>query len=373
MSNLCEGLSALGAEVEVFTSDAAGYGDRLDVPIGKPCMVDGVSVTYLWQTGPSKYFWAPALPFLLRRRLHDFDLVHVTAFFTFFQLGSALITLRSGLPLVLSPRGSLMPYAMECRALKKQVYLGLIERPITRNYDAIHCATEMERQSVLKYFPDVPSFVVPNGLGIEGFRHLPTRGALRHRLGLPDDRFVFLYLSRIHPLKGLDLTIRALSEVRKQGCDTALVVAGSPESGSLGPWIEMAREAGVSEHVHCVGHVNGTEKLQCLADADAFVLNSHSENFCMAVVEALACGLPCLISDQVGLADWVSNRGAGIVVPQDERLIAPAMKTMVENRSRFAQQVAAARDEVEKTFDHKVVARHMLEHYEAIVCSRQKH
>lgn len=153
VSNLCEGLAALGAEVEVFTSNAAGQSNRLDVPIGKPSMVDGVRVTYLRQTGPWRYFFAPALPFLLRKRLHDFDLVHVTAFFTFFQVGSAFITLGSGIPLVLSPRGSLMPHAMRWGMLKKKAYLGLIEGPITRRYDSIHCTTEMERESVLSIFP----------------------------------------------------------------------------------------------------------------------------------------------------------------------------------------------------------------------------
>ncbi len=171
----------------------------------------------------------------------------------------------------------------------------------------------------------------------------------------------------------MDLTIRALSAAKKLGCDADLIVAGNPELGSLEPWTNLVRDTGLGGNVHFIGHVNGDEKLQCLVDADAFVRNSYYENFCVAVVEALLCGLPCLISDQTGLADWVSNRGAGIVVPQDERLIAQAMKTLVENRTRFAELAAAARDDAKKTFDHKVVARQMLENYEAIIRRRLEH
>jgi glycosyltransferase involved in cell wall biosynthesis len=329
--------------------------------------VDGVTVTYLRQTGPWRYFCAPDLPFLLRKRLHDFDLAHITAFFTFFQVGSAIVTRRAGIPVVVSPSGSLMPYAMECGALKKRVYLGLIDGPITRKCDAIHCATEMEKQAVQKYFPDVPSFVVPNGLGMNGFSRLPTRGAIRKKLGLPEDRFVFLYLSRIHPLKGLDLTIRALSTARERGCDIDLVVAGSPELGSLAPWTDVANDSGIRSHVHFVGHVDGNEKLQCLADADAFVLNSHSENFCVSVVEAVASGLPCLISDQIGLADWVSSHNAGLVVPQDANLIAESMMRMVESRDSFAGTAFKARQAAGDSFDHLAVARDMLKQYETIL------
>jgi glycosyltransferase involved in cell wall biosynthesis len=367
VSRLCEGLAALGVDVEVISTDNAGGGTRLDVPLGRPCDVDGVKVTYLKEIGPSMYYFAPQLPFVLHQMLDKFDILHISAFWTFFQVGSAFGRLGSKIPVVLSPRGALMPYAMGCRGLKKQVYLGLIERPITRKYDAIHCTTEMEREAVRKYFPAVPSFVIPNSLRIEGFRHLPPRGAFRNRLGLPEDRFVFLYLSRIHPLKGLDLTIRALSTARKRGYNVDLLVAGSPHNGSLTPWTDLVAETGVTGYVHFVGHVDANEKLQCLADADAFVLNSHSENFCVSVVEAVASGLPCLISDQIGVADWVSSHNAGLVVPQDANLIAESMMRMVESRESFAGAALKARQAAGDSFDHLAVARRMLKQYEAIL------
>lgn len=260
-----------------------------------------------------------------------------------------------------------MDYSMKWGPWKKALYLNLVERPIISRYSAIHCTTEMERSAVSKYFPEVPAFVIPNSFSISDFEDLPTRGRLRKRLSIPDDRYVFLYLGRLHPLKGIDLTLEAFRHAQEEGLSADLLVAGHPESFALANWCRRTAEWGIDKSVHFLGHLEGQEKLQAIADSDAFVRNSFYENFGNAAVEAILCGLPVLISDQTGLSDWVERHNAGLVVPQDLNLIAKSLMRMAKSRESFAEAALMARQAARDSFNHLAVARHMLKQYEVIL------
>lgn len=367
VSRLCEGLVEAGAAVEVFAPDTGGRNGRLDVPLGIPCDVDGVRVTYLKTYGPWRFYCAPDLIRMLSKRGREFDLIHVSAFFSFFHICPLMAPSVSGVPVVLSPRGSLMPNALEVGRFKKAAYSALIERPLLRKCTAVHCTSDQERIAVEKHMPGVPAFIVPNGLDVREFQTLPNRGTLRENLNIGGGRFIFLFLARLHAHKGLDLTIKALSIARKGGLEMDLIVAGPEELSSDRPWRDQAEQMGLAENVHFIGPVYGKHKLQALADADVFVLNSHSENFGMSIAEALVCGLPVLVSDQTGMCGWIERHNAGLVVPQDVNLIAEAMVQMAKSKELFTKNALEARDAARNEFDHVAVARKMLEQYESVV------
>ena len=370
VSRLCEGLSQLGADVDVFTSDSAGFSGKLDVEVGKPSDVDGVRVTYLRTLGYWRFFYTPDLLSLLKKRVREFDIVHVTGSFTFFQLAWRITILRKTIPFVVSPRGSFMTNAMQrgvLKRLKKEAFLKVVESPVITLASAVHCVTEMERKAVEAHFPKASTFVVPNGLDISEFETLPARGRLRHRLGLSTDSFVFLYLGRLHAHKGLDLTIKAFASILHNGCNADLIVAGDPEFGSDKEWRDIARDERASEHVHFIGHVSGLDKRACFADADALILNSYSENFGISVAEALVSGLPVVISDQAGISDWVIENRAGIVVPQEISRIVEAMRLMVQSPEDFRINAQTAKFRAREEFNHRAVAKRMLGQYERIL------
>jgi len=373
VSRLCEGLSKLGAEVEVFTSDSAGFSGKLQVVTGKPSDVDGAKVTYLPTAGYWRLFFTPDLLKLLKRRAREFDIVHVTGSFTFFQLAWSLAARRIKIPFVLSPRGSFMTNAMQrgiWKRVKKTVFLKAVESRVVTRASAVHCVTDMERKAVVKYFPRASTFVVPNGLDISEFDHLPERGRLRQRLGLNEDSFVFLYLGRLHAHKGLDLTVKAFASILRKGHGADLIVAGDPECGTDKEWKDLAKRIEASEHVHFIGHVNGMDKMACFSDADALLLNSYSENFGISVAEALLAGLPVVVSDQAGISDWVIENRAGIVVPQQIARIADAMILMIQSYEHFRTATLKAKFQARQDFDYREVATRMLAQYETILDAR---
>lgn len=129
-------------------------------------------------------------------------------------------------------------------------------------------------------------------------------------------RFV-LFLSRIHEKKGCDLLVEAFARVAADDPDLDLVVAG-PDKNGWRPQLEaMAEKLGVARRIHWPGGLFGDAKWGAMRAAEAFILPSHQENFGIAVAEALACGVPALISDKVNIWREVADNGAGLVEPDD--------------------------------------------------------
>ncbi len=368
-SGLCESLVRLGHEVEVFTTDVGGKKERLKVSLGVPCDIDSVKVTYLHGRGYWRFFFAPALISLLKQRLPEFDLVHVSGSFTFFHMAWALCLRDTQIPFVVSPHGAFMSNAMQrhsLKSLKKEVYRVLVESRVMQRASGVHCVTEMEEKAVLRYFPGVKTFVVPNQVIIGAFADRPKRNQLREELNISKSAFVFLYLGRLHPHKGIDLSIKAFAELAKKHMDARLIIAGGTEAGTDSEWRNLADSSGVSDRVHFLGQVAEQRKLQCFTAANAFLLNSYSENFGISCAEAMICGLPVIVSDQTGLADWIIRHQAGLVVPQNDSKITEAMLSIIDNYSSHKTNAVKSAELAREEFSPHGTASRMLQVYKSL-------
>jgi glycosyltransferase involved in cell wall biosynthesis len=135
-----------------------------------------------------------------------------------------------------------------------------------------------------------------------------------------------LFLSRLHPKKGLPLVLEALALARaRSDVQLSLTVAGGGDGAYVGELRALAARLGVADLVYWTGHVEGAAKSALLAGADLFVLPSAQENFGIAVAEAMAAGLPVLVSHEVALSAEVREAGAGAVVPREPAAIADAI------------------------------------------------
>ena len=124
---------------------------------------------------------------------------------------------------------------------------------------------------------------------------------------------IFLFLGRIYKIKGCDLLIEAFAKVAKQDTSLHLVMAGPDQSGWQKDLVEVSRDLGVAQRITWTGMLSGDLKWGAYHAAEAFVLPSHHENFGVVVAEALACGVPVLISNKVNIWREVEADGAGIV------------------------------------------------------------
>ena len=137
--------------------------------------------------------------------------------------------------------------------------------------------------------------------------------ALHHPIEIEKKRQPYLlFLGRLHRKKGIDLILKALSEITIEN-RPHIKIAGPDEENRLSQLKALARQLGVSDHITWLGPTFGEEKTTLLREAEAFILPSHQENFGIAVAEALAVGTPVLISNQVAIWDMVKRAGAGII------------------------------------------------------------
>jgi len=163
--------------------------------------------------------------------------------------------------------------------------------------------------------------VIPNGVDLTDFCHLPEKHAARTALGLPADRLVLGTVSRLQPVKRLDMLLRALVWL---GRAHTVIVGYGPEEHRLKM---LAEQLGLQERVHFVGHQRDVRPW--LAAMDVFVLSSDWEGMPNAVLEAMACGLPVVATSVGGTPDVVVDGGTGLLVPRRDPLsLAEALRAL---------------------------------------------
>jgi glycosyltransferase involved in cell wall biosynthesis len=260
------------------------------------------------------YRWTPRLQPWMAENLARFDGVVIHGLWQFHGYGTYRMV-RGRLPYVVFPHGMLDPYfkqAFPLKHFKKQVYWLARERRMLRDARAVCFTTAIERDASAKTFwpGGWKSVVVSLGISEPEGEPAAQREAFLTRFpGLRGRRF-FLFLSRIHRKKGCDLLLEAFARV---DADWDLVMAGPDEEG-LQPALEaQAARLGIAGRVHWTGMLEGDVKWGALRAAEAFVLPSHQENFGIAVVEAMACGVPVIISDKVNIWPEIAQDRAGIV------------------------------------------------------------
>jgi glycosyltransferase involved in cell wall biosynthesis len=175
-----------------------------------------------------------------------------------------------------------------------------------------------------------------------------------------------LYLSRLDPVKNLESLLRAIAQLNRPDWTVTLLVAGSGEAAYVRQLHELARSEGIEDSVVWLGHVTGETKASALSLATLFVLPSFSENFGVAVLEALASGLPCVVGRGVGMATAVESAGAGLAVNPDPDSIAVAIRKLLESQALRAAASSAARHMVEQEYSLEVLGRRLAGLYDAV-------
>jgi glycosyltransferase involved in cell wall biosynthesis len=310
---LCEGLSLIGAGVTVFTTNANGSG-ALNVPVSKPVYADGVQVWY-FPRERSRWaleFYSAELARACEQEIRGFDAVYICATWTYPMLAASKAARQSGIPYVVSPRGSFMARAMSQKWLKKRVYLSLCERKRIDAAVGIHCTSALEAEQTRRFAFKPPIFTVPNPVDLP----LPTpsrdRSRIRAELGVPENGTLSICVGRKHVEKRLDLAVEAFARLALDLPSARLALVG-PDQGAEGELRQLAQRLNVRDKVIFIGLTQGDRVQEIYAAADVLLMLSWRESFGMAAAEALAAGVPVLLSEDVGLAEELGSAGVGRV------------------------------------------------------------
>ncbi len=322
---IARGLVERGIAVDIATTNDDGPGRRLDVPLGVPVERDGFRVRYFQK---QTQFYKVSLPFTRWMRLHvsDYDVVHIHALFSHTSISAARQARRAEVPYIVRPIGVLNRWGMRNRRrLIKALSFRFIEGPLLRHAAAMHYTSRQEQCEAEQAGAFAPAAVIP--LGVE-MPESPSPSALADFTG----RFpsagkskVVLFLSRLDVKKGLDLLLPAFAALRQKHADAILMLAGDGQPEYVASLRQMAERLELGASVVWAGFLEGEAKRCALASASVFVLPSYSENFGIALVEALAMGLPAITTPGVAVAEDIRAHDAGLVVPAEIETLTEAM------------------------------------------------
>ena len=364
-------LAKAGLMVDVATTDDNGRG-RLSVMLGQSIVEDGVSYRYFRR---QTFFYTFSWPLTRWLALHvaDYDLVHIHALFSYPSISAAFWAWRRRVPYIVRPLGVLTHWSMRHRRpwLKRGSF-SLIERRILSGAAAVHYTSEQEIREAADLGVRHRAELIPNAVGVPPHTSRKVQGQFRE--GHPElaNRPLVLFLSRLDQKKGLDLLLHAFADVIQEHPRAILAIAGNGEAAFVETLKQTAARIGLSRHLIWTGFLAGDDKWAALADADLFVLPSYSENFGIAVAESLACGVPVVISDQVGIHHEISGSGAGVVVPCDPKPLAKAITRVLADATLRARMAVAARQCAREQFSLTVMTQKILRLYQEIVAPALK-
>lgn len=362
---LCSALARRGHDVEVYTTNVDGDGVS-DVPVEVPVVIQGVTVRYFATGHGRRIFRSPSMRATIERSLHGFDIAHVHSVFLWPTTAAARAARRLGVPYVLSPRGMLVPDLIKRkRQLLKRSWIELFERRNIADAAAVHITSNLEGEAIRSLGIAARCFaLIPNGVDMPAYGG-EIDGELKNSRSVP----TVLFLGRINWKKGLDRLIPAMAHA--PGAE--LIVAGNDEERYESKMISLARQHNLSERVRFVGPVYGAEKWRLMAAADILVLPSYSENFGIVVLEAMASGVPVIVTPEVGLATIVSDTGAGLVIDGWPETLGRAISDLLTDPLQRGQMGTAGRNAARQLFSWDAIADQMETLYSSIVEKPSNH
>ena len=338
--NLVHALRNLSVDAEIATTD---FG--LDVPVNQRLdyVFDhdhnlSVPTYFLQHNRPAlkEFIFSKALTGWLWKHLPDYDVIDNHYLFSYAPTCAAAIARHKQVPYTMRTMGQLTPCALEQSRKKKEIYSLLIERRNLNRAAAIHCTAKDEALDVAAFGIQTPTATLPLGV------HAPTRIAnakqeLREQYNLSNETAILLFLSRLHYKKRPDLLLKSAARLKSQGKVCHVILAGSGENEYVIELKQLAQDLGIGAQVSFPGFVNGRDKDLLLQGSDVFVLPSFSENFGIAIAEALAAELPVVITPGIQIAPEIDAAHAGLVVTGEVAPLSEAMTMLIDMPEVAAQ------------------------------------
>jgi len=355
--------SRLGEHCTILTAEEEGA-ETVDTTVWPDCAVETFA-----PKGPYTFRYLRGLAENLKERGRAFDLLVIHGSYQYPMIAAARFCRRNRIPYVYMPHGSLDPAVRRKHPRRNKLVDAIYHDAIIRGAASWHFTSENEKRDCERQLWR-NCFIEPLGVDVERIPTGGATGAFRERFGIPKERTLFLFLSRITRKKGIDILLEAFSRLVADGLDVHLALAG-PVDDDMRPLIDRAKlVADTRSTLTEVGFVTGALKDSAFFDADYFVLPTYSENFGFAAFEALAYGLPLITTTGMNLhAELSKSDRVTIVEPRGDDLYA-AMAKAARGEWRPASSVGEVRGWLERDHSWRTRARNAVGHYSEILAHR---
>lgn len=300
------------------------------------------------------------------RNIKKYEIIHVHGLFSFTSVVASLIALWFKVPLIVRPLGVLNNYGMQRKRLIKTASFLLIESRILRKATRVHCTSVSEQSEIQKLILEFNPVIIPLALDKE------VNLFNRETSNSEKSTFSVLYLSRIDNKKNIENLLVAISLLKEWRYSIAITIAGGGNVQYIFQLKSLAIKLGIDSIINWTGYVDGVKKRKVFEDAEIFVLPSFSENFGIAVLEALSFGLPCVVSRDVAISYEIEMYGAGTVVDLDPYSIANGIRHYLEDKSSISIQSSNAIELVKNEFSFQQLSTRLSNLYSEILDEKYK-
>ncbi len=362
----CKGLSRLGHECVICTTDTDGY-QVMDVPCQTPLSFDEATVYYFHSAFMRFWGWSGSMSKWLETNIAGFDIVHVHGLWNIPLLFTAMSATKKRVPFIVAPHGMADALLVQ-NNLKtvKWIYLFVLNQIGLQNVSAYHYTAQMDADnSVLntsRYAK--PCFTVPNALGEEWLSYEPPAKNLP--CNLSNCRYV-LFVGRLSWVKQLHKLVAAFSSFAERHQNYQLVLVGPDHENTAQRLLQIAAKAGIEDRLVIIPSQDGEALRAIYMNADVFVSPTMRENFGYTVVEAMAKKVPVIASKGIGVLSVGKISAYVRSISPDASDLTDALAEVVDNLPVWQQKAREAQHLIRQLFCISSVGKELEKQYQQIV------
>lgn len=270
---------------------------------------------------------------------------------------------KNKIPHVITPRGMMEPWSLNQRKIKKKIAFKAFQEKDLKSAACIHATATTEAENIRNLGYKNPIAVIPNGIDLNNYNKIHSDYSDKSK-----NKKTLLFLSRIHPKKGIELLIEAWSNINLKLKENWVVeIAGNGDPDYIEDLRKLILNKGLKDQIKLIGPQFGHAKLEAYSKADIFVLPTYSENFGIVVAEALASGVPVITTKGAPWKDLVQKDCGWWIDVGVEPLKVTLEWALKKSPGRLAEMGKNGRDLVQRKYSIEAVSLQMIELYEWIL------
>jgi glycosyltransferase involved in cell wall biosynthesis len=324
-------------------------------------IIEGVEVFYFKRMFSKLYLSMSMLAFLLKN-IKKYDVVHIHSIFNFPAAISLIISQFFKKKIILSPRGILDKDLIENKnTIMKKIWLYLLKNTLSKNVKFFHATTEFEKKKIKFYYENNDIKVIANGID----ENLFLKKKISRKINNKYSKYFkkknnLLYLGRIDKKKNIELILKSIKNA--QLSNFVLNVVGTGDKQYLKYLLNLSYKLNLNDNINFINHLDNESKIYFYKKSSHLLLPSKSENFANVVLEAIFFGKSVLISDKVGLKDFVKKNNFGIVC-DSTRTFEKDLKFLVNNKNIMVRTHKYGKKMIIKNFSWSKIVHQYINMY----------
>lgn len=313
-------------------SVATGNIDNDDIPkIDEVTKWNGVPIFYGKRRDSLMPFYSKSTKEFINEVASKYDVASIRSSWTYLGSMASKILKKKKIPYIAYAEGNFEKWSMKRSVFKKKLFWILYDKSFFEDASILIALTKSEADSYRRMGLKNRIEIIPNGINVENFKFIENnQDKFFNKYPLLKNKNYFLFLSRIHPKKGVENLILAFEKFSKHNSDVFLVIAGSGDEEYVKKIKIMIKKLMLETKIILTGIVTGEHKVSLLHNAKIFILPSYSEGFTMAILEAMACKKPIIYTYGCNFPELAENK-AGLIVNSKVDELSEAMKLINNN------------------------------------------